>query len=36
VTRIDDDEVGTGHPGPRTLELRARFAALEELEAEPI
>ncbi len=36
VTRIDDDEVGTGRPGPRTLELRARFAALEELEAEPI
>jgi branched-chain amino acid aminotransferase len=36
VTRIDDDRVGTGRPGPRTLELRARFGALVVLEAEPI
>ena len=36
VTRIDDDDVGNGRPGPRTLELRAHFAALEAREAEPI
>lgn len=36
VTRIDDDAVGAGRPGPVTLELRARFAALAAQEAEPI
>jgi len=36
VTRIDDDAVGNGRPGSRTLELRARFAALEAREAAPI
>lgn len=36
VTRIDDQVVGSGRPGPRTLELRARFAALEAREAAPI
>jgi branched-chain amino acid aminotransferase len=36
VTRIDDDDVGSGRPGPRCLELRARFAALEAREAAPI
>ncbi len=36
VTRIDDAAVGSGRPGPVTLELRARFAALEALEAAAI
>ncbi len=36
VARVDDDAVGKGRPGPVTLELRARFAALEALEAAPI
>jgi branched-subunit amino acid aminotransferase/4-amino-4-deoxychorismate lyase len=36
VTHIDDDAVGAGRPGSVTLELRARFAALEARETAPI
>jgi branched-chain amino acid aminotransferase len=36
VVRIDGHVVGTGHPGPVTLDLMAGFGSLVEREAEPV
>jgi len=36
VVRIDGQEVGDGHPGPKTTEIMRRFSALVEAEAEAL
>ena len=36
VVEIDDQPIGSGVPGPRTIALMAAFAALAQREAQPI